>query len=254
MKLQPLALSLLLGSGLVMAQDVNLSHPGQMDQDLQQQHLQQRLAQQQTSPATTKTPGSLLAPQQPRLMSPAEFEKTQAQIYAQLHGVTLSAKWQTAAQQAFLTADLPSPSAAKAQTSVDSHANNAFPTDQPTLQAAGCNSPADLLPLQDQALIDAISNSSLTSCLYQLYNVAYVGTAHFSDQKILTVASAINSKLAGFDGSDASGAAVLEKLVTYLRAMHWAQCWHWPGVPERLQNSVSTGTAPICQRRAFCPL
>lgn len=77
MKLQPLALSLLLGSGLVMAQDVNLSHPGQLDQDLQQQHLQQRLAQQQATQADhhSHAKPQQLAPQQPRLMSPAEFEK-----------------------------------------------------------------------------------------------------------------------------------------------------------------------------------
>jgi microbial collagenase len=236
MKLQPLALSLLLGSGLVMAQDVNLSHPGQLDQDLQQQHLQQRLAQQQATQTDNHSHAKpqQLAPQQPRLMSPAEFEKVQAQIYAQQHGVTLSAKWQTAAQQAFLTADQPSLAAVKAQTSQDTQASqdthistnqasNTQTPDQPNLQTAGCSSPADLLPLQDQALIDAISNSSLTNCLYKLYNVAYVGTAHFSDQKLLTIATAINSKLAGFDGSDASGAVVLEKLVTYLRAVHWAQ-------------------------------
>ena len=52
MKLKPLLLPLLLGSGLVMAQDVNLSHPGQINQDLQQQHLQQRLALQQAHAAT----------------------------------------------------------------------------------------------------------------------------------------------------------------------------------------------------------
>lgn len=219
MKLQPLVLPLLLGSGLVMAQDVNLSHPGQINQDLQQQHLAQRFAVQQAYPATPTaqsaahakpaTQTSQRAPQQPRLMSPVEFEKVQAQIYAEHQGVTLSAKWQTAAQQAFLTAER--------------HSKLSVSADNTSLQAAGCSSPADLLPLQDQALIDAISNSSLTGCLYQLYNMAYVGTAHFSDQKLLTIATAINSKLAGFDGSDASGAAVLEKLVTYLRAVHWAE-------------------------------
>ena len=117
MKLKPLLLPLLLGSGLVMAQDVNLSHPGQINQDLQQQHLQQRLALQQAhaatptaQPATQAAPQtSQRAPQQPRLMSPAEFEKVQAQIYAEHQGVTLSAKWQTAAQQAYLTADSKSP-------------------------------------------------------------------------------------------------------------------------------------------------
>ena len=221
MKLKPLLLPLLLGSGLVMAQDVNLSHPGQINQDLQQQHLQQRLALQKAPKATpTAPPTAQTAPQQPRLMSPAEFEKVQAQIYAEHQGVTLSAKWQTAAQQAYLTADVQSAAAlsaqAKSNLSHDARQNN-------SQLAVGCSSPADLLPLQDQALIDAISNSSLTGCLYQLYNMAYVGTAHFSDQKLLTIATAINSKLAGFDGSDATGAAVLEKLVTYLRAVHWAE-------------------------------
>ena len=116
MKLKPLLLPLLLGSGLVMAQDVNLSHPGQINQDLQQQHLQQRLALQQAHKATpTAPPSAQTAPQQPRLMSPAEFEKVQAQIYAEHQGVTLSAKWQTAAQQAYLTADVQSAAALSAQ-------------------------------------------------------------------------------------------------------------------------------------------
>jgi len=202
-------LPLLLGSGLVMAQEqVQLTHPGQISLDLQRQHLTERLHQAQHQPQTKITV------QQPRIMSPAEFEKVQAKIDADKRGIALSSKWQPESDRAFLQAD--------------NHLKNGKYTLQSTnatssALAAGCNSPADLLGLYGNDLVSAISNSSLTGCLYKFYDQSFVGTAHFSDAKILTIATAINQQLAGFDGSDASGAVVLEKLVTYLRAMHWAE-------------------------------
>lgn len=217
MKLTPLVLPLVLGCRLAMAQDVQLSHPGHITQDLQQPHLQHTAALHAAASnegvaATTRAlqHAPQQPPQQPRLMSPREFEKVQAQIYAERYGVTLPAKWQTAAAQAY-----------NAQAASEQQILSRAVTINAA--ATGCTSPADLLPLQGQALVDAVSASSLTGCLYQLYNAAYVGTAHFSDQKLLTIATALNTKMLNFDGSDASGAAVLEKLVTYLRAMHWAQ-------------------------------
>ncbi|WP_306518279.1 collagenase [Rheinheimera sp.] len=201
-------LPLLLSSGLVMAQDqVQLTHPGQISLDLQRQHLTERLSQQNHMPES----GAVVAP--PRLMSPAEFEKVQAKIYAEKHGLELSTRWRPAADQEFYLADKKSFSTVATQ-----KYNNAA-----TQAAAGCTSPADLLNLYGNDLVHAVSNASLTGCLYKLYDASLVGSAHFSDSKILTIATAINEKLVGFDGSDASGAVVLEKLVTYLRAMHWAE-------------------------------
>ncbi|HCU66198.1 MAG TPA: hypothetical protein DF774_10605 [Rheinheimera sp.] len=198
-------LPLLLSSGLVMAQEqVQLTHPGQISVDLQRQHLSELAAKQQHTPNKTVAP--------PRLMSPAEFEKVQAKIYAEKHGLELSNRWRPAADQEFFRQNLPSTAQRKI-------AQN----DNATTAAIGCSSPADLLNLYGNNLVAAVSNASLTGCLYKLYDVGLVGTAHFSDSKILTIANAINEQLQGFDGSDASGAVILEKLVTYLRAMHWAE-------------------------------
>jgi microbial collagenase len=91
------------------------------------------------------------------------------------------------------------------------------------LQSSSCASPAQLLPLQDQALIQAIESANLTSCLYGLYNANFLNSDYFTDSKLLTIVQAIHNRMAQFDGSDATGAAELEKLVTYLRAAHWVE-------------------------------
>jgi len=198
-------LPLLLSSGLVMAQEqVQLTHPGQISVDLQRQHLTELAAKR---PHTDK---NMVAP--PRLMSPVEFEKVQAKIYAEKHGLELSTRWRPAADQEYSRHSL---------NNLSKH-NKPQPNNV-TTTAVSCSSPVDLLNLYGNELVDAVSNASLTGCLYKLYDVSLVGTAHFSDSKILTIANAINEQLQGFDGSDASGAVVLEKLVTYLRAMHWAE-------------------------------
>ena len=121
-------LPLLLGSGLVMAQEqVQLTHPGQISLDLQRQHLTERLHQAQHQPQTKITV------QQPRIMSPAEFEKVQAKIDADKRGIALSSKWQPESDRAFLQADnLKNGKYALQSTNATSSA-----------LAAGCNSPAD---------------------------------------------------------------------------------------------------------------
>ncbi|MFT5757194.1 MAG: microbial collagenase [Alteromonadaceae bacterium] len=89
--------------------------------------------------------------------------------------------------------------------------------------AAGCATADDLVTLTGENLLSAIKQGDLVNCLYGLYNNAYAGTDVFSDANLLTVAQAINETLFTFTGSDESGAVELEKLVTYLRAMHWAE-------------------------------
>jgi len=86
----------------------------------------------------------------------------------------------------------------------------------------GCQTPADLQPLTGDALISAIESSSLSGCLYKLYDQSLPATALYHDANLQTVANAILQRLAQFDGSNATGASELEKLVTYLRAFHWA--------------------------------
>lgn len=90
------------------------------------------------------------------------------------------------------------------------------------VQNTGCTTSADLTGLSGAALVSAIEQGSLTGCLYQLYNASLANSPLFADANLQTVTDALLARLAGFDGSNATGAAELEKLVTYLRAMHWA--------------------------------
>ncbi len=197
-------LLLILSSGSVNAmQDVNISHPGQLTDDFTklQVHANQYL---QSSDQPTKLREAV---RPPRTLSPIEFEKVQANIDARQHGIELDSKWTLDASLQYQQAQAISP----------------LHQTQNVLSAAICTSPTQLLGLEGASLVDAVSNAQLSSCLYALYNASFVGTEHFSDAKILTIVNAINDRLQSFDGSDASGAAVIEKLVTYLRAMHWAE-------------------------------
>lgn len=106
------------------------------------------------------------------------------------------------------------------------------------LQSSGCQSPADLQPLSGAALISAIESSSLTGCLYQLYNQSLPSTALYQDANLQTVVNAVNQRLQQFDGSNASGAAELEKLVTYLRAFHWANWGNNRVLPQTYQAAM----------------
>ncbi|GLX76969.1 hypothetical protein tinsulaeT_03090 [Thalassotalea insulae] len=86
-----------------------------------------------------------------------------------------------------------------------------------------CTSPAELQGLSGDELVNAVKSGVLNSCLYGLFNNSLVGTEVFSDASITTIANAINAQLVSYDGTSATGAAELEKLVIYLRAMHWAE-------------------------------
>ncbi|WP_052151494.1 collagenase [Paraglaciecola arctica] len=90
-----------------------------------------------------------------------------------------------------------------------------------TAVVAGCTVAADLLSLYDEDLVNAITQGDLSACLYGLYNKGHATTEMFADEKALTVVNAINDRLATYDGTNSSDASELEKLVTFLRAMHW---------------------------------
>ncbi|MDP5136258.1 collagenase [Rheinheimera baltica] len=158
----------------------------------------------------------LHAPKPPRQMSPHEFEKQQANIYAKRHQLPQISALLTDAEKANSTLQHVTTLQSAAELSTLRN------SDQQQLQNT-CSSPQSLLPLYGSELVDAVVSADLTSCLYGLYNNALLGSAHFSDAKINTIVQAINSRMANFDGSNATGAAELEKLVSYLRAMHWVE-------------------------------
>ncbi|WP_164852316.1 collagenase [Rheinheimera riviphila] len=198
-------LLLMLSSSYAYAgQDVNISHPGQLTEDFAKLQIHANQHQQ----ASDKPAQLSQAVRPPRTLSPLEFEKVQANIDVLQHGLELDAQWTLDASKQY-QAVAQSPRLSKNQQSAQA--------------AAACTSPSQLLGLHGSALVEAVSNAQLSSCLYGLYNAGFVGTEHFTDAKILTIVNAIVDRMAGFDGSDASGAAVIEKLVTYLRAMHWAE-------------------------------
>lgn len=198
-------LLLILSSGFVHAvEDVNLSHPGQITDDFAKLHIHANPHQ----PQSEKPDLFRQSVRPPRLLSPAEFEKVQANIDALQHGVELDESWTLDATKMLMAE----------QQSVDL---NSMP--EQSQSAVVCTSPSQLLGLQDSELVNAVVNAQLSSCLYGLYNANLVGTEHFSDAKLLTIVNAIIERLPAFDGSNETGAAALEKLVTYLRAMHWAE-------------------------------
>jgi len=90
-------------------------------------------------------------------------------------------------------------------------------------KVVGCSSPNDLQNLADQALVDAVKAGDLNSCLYGMFDTSLVGTSLFSDDNMLTIADAIDDQLTGYDGTNATTAAELEKLIIFLRAIHWAE-------------------------------
>ncbi|WP_333609542.1 collagenase [Arsukibacterium sp.] len=181
MKANTLLLGMLVSSALGANELSSPSHPGLLTQDLQHSH--EHHAQQ-------------LIPKPPRQVSPNEFDKIQAKLYAERHNRRLPVHLIPDADKVMLA------------TSAQSLAENS------------CTDPASLLPLYGADLVSAVENADLTSCLYGLYNNNFAGTEHFSDAKIFTIVQAINTRLTNFDGSDAGGAVELERLVTYLRAMH----------------------------------
>ena len=135
-------------------------------------------------------------PNPPRQVSPHQIEQSQRQLHHKVK--TLSVQ-----------------SLSKFNTNTSSRQSSAAED--------ACTSPDQLLGLNGKALVTAVINANLTSCLYGLYNASFVGGEHFADAKLETIINAINERLPAFDGSNATGAADIEKLVTYLRAMHWAE-------------------------------
>ncbi|MEH8020436.1 collagenase [Rheinheimera metallidurans] len=189
MKANTLLLSLLISSGALWASEpITPSYPAQLESDLKHNQAQQ-------------SEQKYIHP--PRLVSPAEVDK----IIRQQH-----------------SHDVPIRAITDANTT--NQQNSRVSTTNVINNVASCNNPAQLLPLYGTDLVNAVINASLSSCLYGLYNDAFVGTEHFADTKLQTIVEAITARLPNFDGSDATGAADLEKLVTYLRATHWADKNH----------------------------
>ncbi|GHE84357.1 collagenase [Thalassotalea profundi] len=101
---------------------------------------------------------------------------------------------------------------------------------------SGCSSVSDLNGLTGDELTTALKNGSLYDCLYGLYNNALAGSELFSDANLLTVVTEINTVLANYNANDAGQANELEKLVTYLRAMHWVES----GTGRTFQSNYQT--------------
>ncbi|MDT0603242.1 collagenase [Thalassotalea castellviae] len=101
-----------------------------------------------------------------------------------------------------------------------------------------CTSPAQLQGLSGNDLVTAVKAGELTSCLYGLFDTSLVGTNVFSDQSVLTIVTAINSHLVDYTGTNVNSAAELEKLVIYLRAMHWAEWGNNRVMPAGYQSAL----------------
>ncbi|GAB3020850.1 collagenase [Bowmanella dokdonensis] len=189
-KISLLLTGLLLSAGLAVADD----GPGQPQGP--------QLLRAQELAATNR-----LAPKPPRTLSPIEFQRQLQQSARHTHHSSRQIDSTSLTSQQVLKSN---------QHAADKRLSFSATT-------AGCSSAAELQNLGGDALVEALRAGNLTSCLYGLYDTQWVGTALFSDANMLAVVQAINSILPGFDGSDASGAGELEKLVTYLRALHWAE-------------------------------
>lgn len=104
--------------------------------------------------------------------------------------------------------------------------------------ATSCSSPDDLQGLTGDDLVTAVKAGQLNSCLYGLFNKSLTGTSVFSDESILTIVNAINTHLVDYTGTDEASAAELEKLVIYLRAMHWAEWGNNRAMPTGYQSAL----------------
>lgn len=145
-------------------------------------------------------------PNAPRLVSPAQYERLQRLMS---HDV----KPELHTKKHKLSDKISSKSAMKVNFSFA--ASNAVNT--------GCNVASDLNGLTGDELINGLKGGSLYNCLYGLYDNNLAGSDLFSDSNLYTVVTEINTMLASYDANNAQQASELEKLVTYLRAMHWAE-------------------------------
>ena len=102
----------------------------------------------------------------------------------------------------------------------------------------GCSAASELQGLSGEALVNAVKEGDLSGCLYGLFNTSWVGTSVFSDESIITIVNAINAHLTNYDGTEATGAAALEKMVIYLRALHWAEWGNNRNFPAEYRDAL----------------
>ena len=148
-------------------------------------------------------------PKPPRLVSPNEYQRIQANMATNIDIFSARSKDVLPAKRNQLSSEK------SAKSNKTSNVN--------LLTTTGCESPSDLIGLGGQALITALKSGELTSCLYGLYDTSLAGGTVFADANLLTVAQAISEMLATYTGEDVTEAEELEKLITYLRSMHWAE-------------------------------
>ncbi|XQW84176.1 collagenase [Thalassotalea piscium] len=141
-------------------------------------------------------------PNAPRLVSPAQYERLQQLM---TRDKTL--------KQSISTRLSTKKSASKVNFSFSSA----------SALSTGCSSVSDLIGLTGVDLTNALKAGDLYNCLYGLYDNTLAGSALFSDANLLVVVNEIDTMLTSYDANNAVQAAELEKLVTYLRALHWVE-------------------------------
>lgn len=170
------------------------SNPDKRMQELQAQHTHSNTQQRHPKP--------------PRQMSPIEFQRIQAEISSERHEKSIPAHLVEATQHIPQT---------KQQNQLKTAHRFSVVSD------TNCTDPSQLQGLSGEALVQAIKSAVLTSCLYALYNRSLAGTELFSDANMQTISTAMQSMIDNYDASSHSETAELEKLVTFLRALHWAE-------------------------------
>ncbi|WP_448569312.1 collagenase [Thalassotalea ganghwensis] len=89
--------------------------------------------------------------------------------------------------------------------------------------AQGCTATSELISLTGQELVEGIKAGNLSQCIYGFFDNALKGQPIFSDSNLITVVEAINDALVNYDAQDMQQTQELEKLIMYLRAMHWVE-------------------------------
>lgn len=105
-----------------------------------------------------------------------------------------------------------------------------------------CTDAAMLKGLTGAALIQVLKTADLRQCVYALYNKSLVNDAVFSDANILTVVTAINEHTKNYDGTEKTDAAGLEKLIGYLRALHWVHADNSRSWPKTYRDTLHQAT------------
>lgn len=206
---------LLLSTGIVLAQEEGRAdkfkptEPKNFNQVYKYQH---RLHLAQPDSLNSRNSANLVNkqnPKPPRLVSPNEYQRLQAKMAADFDGKpVVNSKDAATNRSHFLSLK-------------NTRLNKS--TSASALIDEGCTHPDDLVGLSGDDLVISLKGGSLSACLYGLYDNQLAGSALFSDANLLTVTQAISALLVTYDGSNETGAVALEKLITYLRAMHWAE-------------------------------